>query len=627
MMQEKSVLNTGHDAVKEDLLTLFDQREEALCDLIFHLDDGQAVLAHHAIVDARLHTILASAEPVREADPMTFLMDGCGPGKVRQVKLHGIAAPTLNALLRWAYGEAVPSIGESQLTSQAGPGALQQRRPRSPRCVRTVPLLSLESTVVLLEACGVHDVERLGALLREAALESLDLDSFAVLLRESHVRRLQDLKQGCKRFALHHFDELVEQPHSIFAALQEFPEVVSELFQLSRQYYDRGHSGRGGSPRPAPAPPSTFVADLERLFDAARQAEDRGRSNDKDGDEVREDSATPRSEAELAPDCQIVVGQDMYLGHAAMLAARSDFFAAAFSAGMAERHSLVVTLQHVASEDACRSSVFALLYFLYTGRISRVSEENAFSVLALIGGEALDNDGSGTGGYLQLHDAATLRAACEASLETLAEREVDFLSLLEKAHKLGATRLKQRALDHVVHHFKELASSAKLARLSPSLLQEVHQKVASEYADYLPSPATSAKWELYLSPTPDGRMANTYDSLITADLTCGAGAIGAAGCSDACLVASFNRLVRVRRLRVGADLSSASGDLNEAGMTGLHETRLQYQSSSGSWQDAGVTISMKNGVVQEIELPKALVAKAFRLVRKQRLAVGLLSFA
>lgn len=60
---------------------------------------------------------------------------------------------------------------------------------------------------------------------------------------------------------------------------QELPEVLSDLFRLSRCWkdgtgdsfdrFDRG--GRSGSsPRPAPAPPSTFVRDFERIFAAAR---------------------------------------------------------------------------------------------------------------------------------------------------------------------------------------------------------------------------------------------------------------------------------------------------------------------------------------------------------------------
>merc|ERR1712032_1559789 len=102
--------------------------------------------------------------------------------------------------------------------------------------------------------------------------------------------------------------------------------------------------------------------------------------------------------------------------------------------------------------------------------------------------------------------------------------------------------------------------------------------------------------------------------------TC-AGASGAAGCSEASLVATFDRLVRVRRVRIGVDLTVGDFDA-----TRLNGSRLQYLTSSGTWQDAGVCVALQDGVVREIELPQVLVAKAFRLVRRQRLAVGLLVF-
>merc|ERR1719272_2269663 len=171
------------------------------------------------------------------------------------------------------------------------------------------------------------------------------------------------------------------------------------------------------SPRPAPAPPSTFVADLERLFNAARQAEERGKSAHPDCEEVesRRGSRDERLQ-ELEPDCRIAVGEEIYLGHSAVLAARSDFFLAAFTSEMVERVSLLVTLQHVRGAMARRESVLALLYFLYTGKTDRVTASNAIEVLALVGGEQ-NGEGSGdSGGYLQLHDAAALRAACEVIL-------------------------------------------------------------------------------------------------------------------------------------------------------------------------------------------------------------------
>ena len=101
--------------------------------------------------------------------------------------------------------------------------------------------------------------------------------------------------------------------------------------------------------RPAPAVPSSLVSDLSRLFDQTLERED-------------EDGA---GTAAGACDCRVVVGEDMYLAHSVLLAARSDFFKAAFSSEMMERNSLMVTLHH--GDGPSRESVLAILYFLYTG--------------------------------------------------------------------------------------------------------------------------------------------------------------------------------------------------------------------------------------------------------------------
>ncbi|CAE8665956.1 unnamed protein product, partial [Polarella glacialis] len=295
-------------------------------------------------------------------------------------------------MLRWAFGDAVVVLD----------------------C--DVPAVSLLVAFDLLEASSKYELERLGALLREAMLEALDLDSFAVVLRESHVRQITGLKQGCMRFALHNFDALVERPEVFMGSLSELPEVVSDLFRLSRTWKDEDASmGRGGSSRPAPAPPSTLVSDFARLFEAAREEEERGEtggetSAQEDGNSEdcrsRRLDAARRASGDLAPDCRILVGEDMYLGHSAVLAARSDFLQAVFTSDMVERASLMVTLQHVQGDPPRRESMMALLHFLYTGRTSKVTGSNALDVLALIGGEQCSSEcgyDRDRGGYLQLH--------------------------------------------------------------------------------------------------------------------------------------------------------------------------------------------------------------------------------
>lgn len=619
---------SASEALRRDLLAFYDQHEGAFADLILHTSDGQVVLANCAIVEARLPLLLSAAEPLREADPALLVMERERENEqgrrvsraetFQQVRLRGFARPALELLLRWAYGEAVPSregfMGEG-VNAPLGAG--------------------LNVIFDVLEACWKYELERLGALLREALLEALDVEHFAVVLRESHVRRIHGLKQGCMRFALHHFDELIDRPEVFVSPLQELPEVVSDLFRLSRRWKDetddgRSQGGRGGSPRPAPAPPSTFIGDFGRLFAAARLEEERGTADADDTGHIEEEEVVEgccgrrtKGRQDLTPDCRVRVGEDVYLGHSAVLAARSDFFRAAFASNMVEQASQTVTLQHVQGEVPRRESVLALLYFLYTGRTSKVNGSNAMDILALIGGEHSGEDvNGGDRGYLQLHDVAPLRLACEVAAERACAAEGSgFLSLLAQAHALGAQRLKARAMRLAVHHFKDIALHGGFGCLPPPLLTEVLRLVAVEYDRSLPSAAKGLKWELSMLPAPDGRLENTYEAVNSPDLSCGAGASGAAGCSEASLVATFDRAVRVRRVRIGVDLTI--GDFDAARLNG---TKLQCMTPSGTWQDTGVAVSVDDGVVQEIELPQVQTARAFRLVRKHRLAVGLLVF-
>lgn len=609
---------SSFEALRRDFLAFHDRHEDMLADLIFHLSDGQVVLAHCGIVEARLPGLLSASEPLEEADPALPFMDsdrGRRAGGVRQVRLPSLAHSTLEALLRWAYGEALPCLGD--------PGAG-----------------SLQVAFDVLEACGRFELERLGVLLRDALLEGLSVEHFAAVLRETHLRSIPGLKHGCMRFALHHFDELIERPEVFVSPLQELPEVLSDLFRLSRCWkdgtgdsfdrFDRG--GRSGSsPRPAPAPPSTFVRDFERIFAAARLEDERCRPEHEEGGHIDEEGGAPAvgcpspgGRQDMSADCRLRVGEDVYCAHSAVLAARSDFFFATFTTDMAERALRTVTLQHVSGDASGRDSVLALLYFLYTGKTTRVTEANAMELLALVGGEI--GDGSGCGGdqgFLQLHDADTLRRACEAAAERACANDSGILlEVLAQAHGLGAVRLKARVMRLAVHHFKELALEGVFSSLPPPLLSEVLRLVVVEFDGALPSAARGQRWELSLLPAPDSRLKNTYEALTSPDLSCGAGASGTAGCSEASIVASFERLVRVRRVRIGVDLTS--GDFDAARLVG---SKLQFQiGPGGAWQDAGVTVSEEDGMVRELELPQVVTAKAFRLVRKQRLAVGFLVF-
>lgn len=576
----------GGEGLRRDLLAFYDRHDDALADLIIHINEG-AVVANMALVEARLPALLSSAEALGEADPALLVDDrgrrGAGPG-LHQVRLSGVSRATLVQLLRWAYGEAVPAVGGEEADA-----------------------ISLSVAFDLLEACSKFEVERLEALLRETLLESLDLPKFASVLRESHVRQIPGLKQGCMRFALHNFDQLVDHPELFMKELSELPEVVSDLFRLGRVWKDAEEPGGLAAARPAPAVPSTLVNDLSRLFDVARQEE-------------REDDAhgTTRSPCDLAPDCRVVVGEEMFLAHSVILSARSDFFKAAFSSDMVERNSLMVTLQHYRGDRPGRDAMLAILYFLYTGKTSKVTGSIAMDVLCLLGAEG---DGDAGGGFLQLHDAATLRRACEAAAEHAAGEDEDgFIHLLLQAHELGALRLKTWAIRMAVHHFKELALRGALEVLPSTLLTEVLREVAVGYDRLLPSAAKGMRWELSLLPKAEKCLENTYEALTSPDLSCGAGACGTAGCSEASLVASFETPVRVHRIRVGVDLTK--GDFDAAA---ANDAKLQYLTPNG-WQDGNVSVVIRDRLVRDIELPEVLIAKAFRLVRRQRIALGLLLF-
>lgn len=86
-----------------------------------------------------------------------------------------------------------------------------------PTSTRAAPQVAFD----VLEACGRFELERLGVLLRDALLEGLSVEHFAAVLRETHLRSIPGLKHGCMRFALHHFDELIERPEVFVSPLQE----------------------------------------------------------------------------------------------------------------------------------------------------------------------------------------------------------------------------------------------------------------------------------------------------------------------------------------------------------------------------------------------------------------------
>ena len=88
----------------------------------------------------------------------------------------------------------------------------------------------------------------------------------------------------------------------------------------------------------------------------------------------------------------------------------------------------------------------------------------------------------------------------------------------------------------------------------------------------LPFAAKGIAWELSITPAADCHFENTYEALISPDLSCGAGAVGTAGCSEAILTATFDRLVRVRRIRIGVDLMAMDFDASR-----LNGAKLQYQ--------------------------------------------------
>ncbi|OLQ08540.1 hypothetical protein AK812_SmicGene7963 [Symbiodinium microadriaticum] len=164
-------------------------------------------------------------------------------------------------------------------------------------------------------------------------------------------------------------------------------------------------------------------------------------------------------------------------------------------------------------------------------------------------------------------------------MEEAGEDEDEIIKLLVQAHDLGALRLKQWALRMTVHHFKELALRGALEVLPASLLTEVLREVAVGYDRLLPSAAKGLRWELSVLP---------QAALTSADLSSGAGACGSSGCSEASIVATFSQPVRVRRVRVGVDLTN--GDFDAA------------------WVNAEPMGKVKNGKGVIVEAPEGAAA-------------------
>ena len=72
--------------LRGDLLAFYEQ-DDALADLVIHLNEG-AVMAHRAIVAARLPSLLSSAEALQEQDPA--LLDDRGRSGHRERDLSPV---------------------------------------------------------------------------------------------------------------------------------------------------------------------------------------------------------------------------------------------------------------------------------------------------------------------------------------------------------------------------------------------------------------------------------------------------------------------------------------------------------------------------------------------------------
>ena len=186
-------------------------------------------------------------------------------------------------------------------------------------------------------------------------------------------------------------------------------------------------------------PESTFVSDMELLYSYANSVQTSSKS-------------TEGSTGCLAPDCSLVSGALSFGAHRFILAARSDYFKAAFcgdGGGFAEGSSAAITLQFPEPSPS-DAAIRALLHFLYTGDIlpsaeTPLSSNDALDLLVLTG--SADDE---SGGYFGLHDSARLRQQVHRVLtDGLSSAPMGALPLLRKTLVLGQAEAKEAILARI----------------------------------------------------------------------------------------------------------------------------------------------------------------------------------
>ena len=447
--------------IRSDLGALMSDGAPLHADMTLVGSDGVSVLMHGAMLRARCPRIADRAAPPQRAAKRARTAKsarGDGVDSPASIVVSEAEGSTLRRLAQFLYTDVLPpawsteGADDNRVLSEAI-SLMTTARDLCPLWTRSSSSSSLSLSAENFTA-GAPLMRRLQALC-EAHVASL------ITVANVHLA-LPRLLDGDSVYLQHVCYQLLsrEKPFAnlqfngqLISAISAHPQAQAiSMAAASGLYQPSQPTG------PIELPVSTFVADMHLFLAHANSAQA--------ASEPAEDST-----CSLAPDCYLVSGALSFGAHRFILAARSDYFKAAFCSsgsggGFSEGSSATLTLQFPEPAPSA-AAIRAMLCFVYTGGLlssveASLSSDDALDLLVLTG--SADDE---SGGYFGLHESERLRQqAHRVLLDGLADIPLGALPLLRKTVALGQAETKKAIMARI-------ASSEFLVRaLIDSILQE-----------------------------------------------------------------------------------------------------------------------------------------------------------
>jgi len=310
--------------------------------------DGVPVLVHGAMLRARCPRLADRAAPPQRATKRSRTSKIASGKRINPtlatVSVNESTGATLRHLSEFLYTDALPlnwideGVYNNNQSLSESISLMATARDLCPLWSRSSSSTSSSSSfavapVALSSRAGTPSMRRLQTLCEAHVASHISLVNVPSSLARALDGNLDYIQHVCyqllardKPIANLQFSE------NLIGALSAYPQALAIAMAAASGVYQ--------PPQPAESietPDSTFVSDMELLFSYANSAQTSSKS-------------TEESTYCLAPDCSLVSGALSFGAHRFVLAARSDYFKAAFcgdGGGFAEGSSAAITLTHI----------------------------------------------------------------------------------------------------------------------------------------------------------------------------------------------------------------------------------------------------------------------------------------